>query len=87
MYSSSSNSEEQQSSYQLPRSVVAKEFGEVNVKKSGHHLQVLFTILMEPQGSDAEGWQTGIALDASASMRGLYGRSLIGEIPENLNKK
>lgn len=87
MYSQSSNSEEQQSSYQLPRSVVAKEFGEVNVKKSEHNLQVLFTILMEPQGADAEGWQTGIALDASASMRGLYGRSLIGEIPESLNKK
>jgi hypothetical protein len=87
MYSSSSNSEEQQSSCQLPRSVVAKEFGEVNVKKSGHYLQVLFTILMEPQGSDAEGWQTGIALDASASMRGLYGRSLVGEIPEDLNQK
>ncbi|MEL0591935.1 MAG: VWA domain-containing protein [Planktothrix rubescens PR222] len=87
MYSSSSNSEEKKSSYQLPRIVVAKEFGEVNVKKNGPNLQVMFTILMEPQGADSEGWQTGIALDASASMRGVYGRSLIGEIPENLSVK
>lgn len=35
MYSSSSNSEEKKSSYQLPRIVVAKEFGEVNIKKMG----------------------------------------------------
>ncbi|CDM97635.1 MULTISPECIES: VWA domain-containing protein [Limnospira] len=87
MYSPTSKSEEQESNVQLPRSVVAKEFGEVNVKKSGNNLQVLFTILMEPQGSDAEGWQTGIALDASASMRGLYGRSLIGSIPEDVHAK
>ena len=44
---------------------VAKEFGEVNVKRVKDSLEVLFTVLMEPSGSGAEGWQTGIALDAS----------------------
>jgi hypothetical protein len=37
---------------------------------------------MEPQGRQAEGWQTGVAMDASASMRGWYGRALEGKVPE-----
>lgn len=85
MSENSSNSSNQQRNYQLPRKIVAKEFGEVNVKKSDQNIQVEFTILMEPQGQEAEGWQTGVALDASASMRNWYGRSLIGSIPESVN--
>ncbi len=73
--------------YQLPRAKVAKEFGEINVKNNGDKIEVLFTILMEPQGKDAEGWQTGVALDASGSMRGFYGRNLLGNIPENLSQE
>ncbi|MCG5060409.1 MAG: VWA domain-containing protein [Limnoraphis sp. WC205] len=82
MSSQSSNSSR---SRQLPSNIVAEEFGEVNIKKNADEIDVLFTILMEPQGEEAEGWQTGIALDASASMRGLYGRSLLGEIPEKIH--
>ncbi len=63
-------------SHQLPSSMVAKEFGEVNVKRDGDRVEVLFTILMEPTGSGAEGWQTGVALDASGSMQGVYGKGL-----------
>jgi hypothetical protein len=61
--------------------MVAKEFGEVNVRRAGSEIEVLFTILMEPQGVDAEGWQTGVALDASASMKHWMGRALVGEVP------
>ena len=65
-------------SHQLPSNIVAREFGEVNVRKRGGNCEVLFTILMEPQGQEAEGWQTGVALDASASMQGPFGRLLLG---------
>ena len=69
-------------SRQLPSSVVAAEFGEVNVRPTGNTQEVLFTILMEPQGVEAEGWQTGVALDASASMKRWFGKTLKGKVPE-----
>lgn len=69
---------------QLPSNIVAKEFGEVNVSYTGEELQVVFTILMEPQGQEAEGWKTGVALDASASMKGPYGRKLEGKVPPDV---
>lgn len=69
---------------QLPSTLVAKEFGEVNVRNTGQEIQVIFTILMEPQGQEAEGWKTGIALDASASMKSSYGRKLEGKVPPDI---
>jgi hypothetical protein len=69
---------------QLPSTMVAKEFGEVNVRRAGPDLEVSFTILMEPQGAEAEGWQTGVALDASSSMKSAYGRSLKGDLPPDV---
>ncbi|MGL6076683.1 MAG: vWA domain-containing protein [Fimbriiglobus sp.] len=71
-------------SRQLPSTITAEEFGEVNVTDTPTGRGVRFTILMEPQGQDAEGWQTGVALDASASMKNWYGRSLIGKIPPEI---
>lgn len=68
-------------SHQLPSTIVAKEFGEVNVRDTGAELQVIFTIMMEPQGKEAEGWQTGVALDASASMKSWFGRNFLGKVP------
>jgi len=48
-------------------------FGEVNVhKQSDGSLEIVATILMVP---DIEGARTGLALDASASMKKLYGIS------------
>ncbi len=64
-------------SHQLPSDVVCPEFGEVNVRKTAEATEVLFTILMEPSGAEAEGWQTGVALDASASMSAAYGKGLL----------
>ncbi len=64
-------------SHQLPSGIVAKEFGEVNVGKVGDRLNVRFTILMEPTGSAAEGWQTGVAIDASKSMLDVYGQGIV----------
>jgi hypothetical protein len=67
--------------HQLPGDRVAPEFGEVNVRRDGGRLRVELTILMEPQGEMAEGWQTGVALDASSSMMDAYGRLLRGGLP------
>lgn len=67
--------------YAMPSHLTAKEFGKVDVRRSGDELHIRFTILMEPEGKEAEGWQTGVALDASASMKGWYGRELQGSVP------
>jgi hypothetical protein len=64
-------------SRQLPSSMVAAEFGEINVAKSRDKIAVDFTILMEPTGASAEGWQTGVAIDASGSMKGVFGKGLV----------
>jgi hypothetical protein len=61
-------------SRQLPSSLVAKEFGEVNIRRNRSSQEVTFTILMEPSGE--EGWQTGVAIDASGSMKGVFGKEL-----------
>lgn len=67
--------------HQVPSSMVAAEFGEVNVLRTGLKLRVSFTILAEPDGVEAEGYQTGVALDASASMKSVYGLAMQGRIP------
>jgi len=72
--------------FAIPSNQTAKELGKVNVRNTGTELQVQFTILMEPQGSEAEGWRTGVALDASASMKSWYGRALEGKIPPDVAK-
>lgn len=49
-------------------------FGEVNVyRKRNGTLEIVATVLMEP---DIEGARTGLALDASASMKKLYGANV-----------
>jgi len=56
-------------------------FGEVNVfRQRNGTLQVKATILMEP---DIEGARTGLALDASASMKKMYG---VHSVPPIFNK-
>lgn len=73
--------------YTISSGETAEEFGKVYVRKTQDKLQVQFTILMEPRGQQAEGWQTGVALDASLSMTNAYGRELIGQIPEAVIKE
>jgi hypothetical protein len=36
------------------------------------------------EGAKAEGWQTGVALDASHSMRHAYGRGVVGSVPPDV---
>ena len=54
-------------SQQVPSGMLAEEFGKVYVHKAGDDLEVEFTVwVQELSGALAEGWQTGLALDASA---------------------
>ncbi|MFO7976754.1 MAG: vWA domain-containing protein [Planctomycetota bacterium] len=72
----------------LPSNRVAKELGKVYVGEKGNERHVEFTIwVQELSGAKAEGWKTGLALDASASMKDWYGRNLayVGQgIPRNV---
>ena len=79
-------------SFQIPANLMVAEFGEVNVRRNVSNANsqtgechVEFTIAMEPQGQFAEGWRTGLALDASASMKRAYGRKVEARVdPEVL---
>lgn len=63
----------------LSSSEIAPVFGKVFYQNIGFDVEVTFTILM-PRIS--EGWKTGVALDASSSMRAVYGKS--SKLTENL---
>ncbi|ELS30390.1 MULTISPECIES: OmpA family protein [Pseudanabaena] len=84
-------------SFQMPANLVANEFGEVNVFRDRFpspnnpipndpipQCRVEFTIAMEPEGKFAEGWRTGLALDASASMKRAYGRKVEARVDPEL---
>jgi len=61
----------------LPSNMLAKEFGKVYVGDEGDQRHIEFTVwVQELSGAKAEGWTTGLALDASASMKDWYGRNL-----------
>lgn len=57
---------------QLDSREVHPAFGEINVSLVDDHLHVVTTILMKPTSS-AEGWQTGVAIDCSSSMKRSFG--------------
>jgi len=78
-------------SFQVPANLMVAEFGEVNVRRNVSNsnsqtteCHVEFTIAMEPQGQFAEGWRTGLALDASASMKRAYGRKVEARVDPEL---
>ena len=67
----------------IPSHLTRKEFGKVYVQNLGDELRVEFTVMAL---DETEGWQTGLALDGSASMRGWYGRQMVNEIPDEVMK-
>ncbi len=68
----------------IPSNKTAKEFGKVELRKEDDKWQVQVTILMEPEGEKAEGWQTGVAIDSSVSMKAFFGRMFQGDIPKDV---
>jgi len=73
--------------FAIPSKQRAEEFGKVNVTKVKNEWKIEFTLLMEPQEKEVEGWQTGVALDASTSMRAAYGAEVKGKIPLNAEQE
>ena len=72
----------------LPSNMLARELGKVYVGDDGNERHVEFTVwVQELSGAKAEGWKTGLALDASASMKDWYGRNLKGKVPDNVISK
>lgn len=60
--------------YQVPNGILNEAFGELNITRQESHLDVVLTALIDPTKSSAgENWQTGVALDGSASMRQAFG--------------
>ncbi|MHB9130459.1 MAG: vWA domain-containing protein [Armatimonadota bacterium] len=69
----------------LPSHVLHPVLGKVSYRTVGAQYQVMFTILLSAVGD--EGWQTGVALDASVSMRHAFGRALAGRLPDDVRKQ
>lgn len=62
--------------FQIPNSDLHEAFGELNITRREDRLDILLTVLVDPsQGGSAENWQTGVALDGSASMQPAYGNT------------
>ena len=65
----------------------AKEFGNVYVQRNGDTSQIQLTLLMNPQQQLSKAWKTGVAMDASASMKNVYGRRMLGHLPRNVTQE
>lgn len=68
----------------LPSDILNSAFSEINIEKTNKEIIVDFSIMSELFGEMAEGWQTGIAIDASVSMIDSFGLGLTGSIPEDI---
>lgn len=67
--------------FSLPAELMAKEFGSINVRKRKEVFEIQLTLLIQPQAQLPKAWMTGVALDASSSMKKTFGRFLQGTIP------
>ncbi len=72
---------------QLPSNMIHKAFSEIDVNEVGDKLEVLYSAMVDLAANMAEGWQTGIAIDASTSMSNAFGKGLQGSVPEDIKKK
>ncbi|MEQ8236455.1 MAG: hypothetical protein ABRQ23_06755 [Syntrophomonadaceae bacterium] len=81
--SGTNNSEDME--FNVRASDMANEFGNIFIRKSGDMLWVQLTFLLDPADQKfPKAWKTGVALDASASMKNMFGRRLLGHIPANI---
>ncbi len=69
--------------FPIPNDRLARIFSQVACKRVGKELEVFFTFLAPP-GAD---WNTVLALDASESMRPLWGKTLTGDIPLQIQER
>ena len=72
---------------QLPSNILHKAFSEIDVNEKGNKLEILFSTMVGLSAKMSEGWETGIAVDASVSMIDAFGKGLKGSVPEDIKKK
>lgn len=72
--------------FAVPSLGTAPELGKVRVRRCPGRVRVWLSVLAEPRGAEAERWQTGVALDASGSMREGYGRVYLGRVPDEARR-
>ena len=68
----------------LPSKEVDPFFGKVSYRRMAGEIEVTFTVMPESVG---EGWRAGIALDGSVSMQGVYGKMIMGNIPDEMLRR
>ncbi len=68
----------------IPSSMLNPVFGKISYQTIGDENEVMFTIMVTSVG---ENWKTGVAIDASASMQGAFGKRLTGFVPPDIQKK
>jgi len=77
------NSEDME--FNVRASDMANDFGNIFIRKTGDMLWVQLTFLLDPADQKIlKAWKSGVALDASASMKKMFGRRLVGHIPANI---
>ena len=67
--------------FMIPAIEAAEEFSNIYLKRYGNHFRVQLNLMLPPDPTLSKAWKTGLALDASASMKKVYGRRLLGNIP------
>ncbi len=66
----------------LPSSLLNPIFGKISYRPiDENNIEVMFSILM---ATISEGWKTGVALDASISMKTAYGKGIVGKLPDEV---
>lgn len=71
---------------QLPSNILHKAFSEIDVNEKSNKLEISFSTMVGLSGEMSEGWETGIAVDASVSMVDAFGKGLKGSVPEDIKQ-
>lgn len=53
-------------------------FGKISYRPLDYENEIMFTVMVTSVG---ENWKTGVAIDASTSMKGLFGKNFLGHVP------
>ena len=72
---------------QLPSNILHNAFSEIDVNKKNDKLEIFYSTMVGLSGEMSEGWETGIAIDASISMIDAFGKGLKGSVPDDIKKK
>lgn len=71
----------------LPSDELNNAFSEINIIEAGNELEVNITFAVDIGANNAEGWMTGIAIDASTSMLDSFGFGLKGSLPSEIKNQ